>query len=62
MMKIVVKKTLEIPEEEFDSWCRINRIGRKYGRKIMKENLERAIEDEFKFEMEQSKKMKEYAL
>jgi hypothetical protein len=62
MIKIVVKKTLEIPEDEFDSWCRGNRIGRKYGKQIMKDNLEQAVEDAFTFEIEQTKKMKEYSI
>tara|TARA_R100000781_G_scaffold113933_3_gene83543 strand:- start:167 stop:355 length:189 start_codon:yes stop_codon:yes gene_type:complete len=62
MIKIVVKKTLEIPEDEFDSWCRSNRIGRKYGREIMRDNLGQAVEDAFEFELQQTKKMKEYSI
>lgn len=62
MIKILVKKTLEIPQDEFDSWCKSNRIGRKFGRQIMKENLEQAVEDAFDFEIQQTKKMKEYSL
>tara|TARA_R110002012_G_scaffold47983_1_gene125319 strand:+ start:711 stop:899 length:189 start_codon:yes stop_codon:yes gene_type:complete len=62
MIKILVKKTLEIPQDEFDSWCKSNRIGRKFGRQIMKENLEQAVEDAFNFEIQQTKKMKEYSI
>ena len=55
MIKIQVKKTLEVPQEEFDSWCRSYYYGRKEGRILLREKLEKNLEKDFKHQLNKVK-------
>tara|TARA_Y100001973_G_C5194806_1_gene333459 strand:- start:723 stop:914 length:192 start_codon:yes stop_codon:yes gene_type:complete len=57
MLKLSLKKTFEIPEDDFDSWCRSHRIGRKHGRQLLRDNIEDAAAQALEFELQQTKKM-----
>ena len=54
MVKMIVKYTAEIPQEQFDKWVKVCRVGKKKGILILKEAAIEAAEKEINYLVNES--------